>query len=196
MLILDDARLIASGEVRHCFEHPADRGLCLKIVHDPGRRKDHRRELKAFTRIGRRLAGHPRPPVSRYFGPVRTDRGPADAFELIREPTTGDIAPTLHEVRRDRFQRPALADALNRWRREMRRLMIPFRDAHNRNFVCVRRAAGGFDVVLVDGVGHSDALPLVDWFPPLMRRKIDRHLRRNRLHTTGSIRIRVGCDPA
>ena len=63
------------------------------------------------------------------------------------------------------------------------------RDLMGKNICCQIRRDQSVDLVVIDGVGHRDFIPLVDWIPFFTGRKINRIYQKKQLQNVASHRI-------
>ena len=69
-------------------------------------------------------------------------------------------------------------DYLHSKLKELKALMIEdkviVRDLTSKNICCRILKDKSLELIVVDGVGHRDFIPLVEWFRPFTKRKIDK----------------------
>lgn len=165
-LALDEAALIGRGSGRACFEHPHDPALCLKVPFNARGRKESRREHGYLRRVARRYGDDIHTNVARVHGTLWSDRGRAWIVERVRDEPSGAASPLLVDtltreaLERERASWRDAFDDLVRW---ASRSGVVIRDWSSTN-LCVRRLADGRRrLVLIDGIGPKEAVPL--WLP-------------------------------
>ena len=132
----------AKGAKRHCYVHPNDTGLCIKV---PARASDERclveqrmdlEDYVSLKRFGSRTVFERIPVIE---GVVGTDMGIGIVMRLYRD-ADGGISRNLRDLMRERGLTPCLVEAINElklWLREQRLLT---RDTGPHNVVAVRLA--------------------------------------------------------
>lgn len=189
MLLLRDRPPLAAGRFRLVFAHPHDPQQLVKVLRTEiiaaraGRWLKQRSRVRHYglylREIQESLALAARfpdalSPIARTSGVVDTDLGLGLVAELVRD-EQGNPAPTLESLlRRDGYTDAwrALVDALLA---DLMRYDIIVGDMHPRNIVYGSDAQGGPRLVLIDGFGEKNALPLCS-----MSRAFNRHNTRRR----------------
>ena len=203
MLTLADREPFAVGGTRRCYVHPDDNNLCVKVLRPDrtaaarladargwrrlkGRRgfDDQRKELKAYRQLTRRSFGdwtH----VPRCHGAVDTDQGIGIVTDLHRDWDGGfpanleellPVAPVAPVARGS--ANGALGAAIDEFKAWLRRARFLSRDLLPHNIIAVAVASDRYRLVIVDGIGNSEWLPLSSWFDACARRKIERKIRK------------------
>lgn len=195
MLKLAERQPFAIGGTRRCYVHPADEGLCVKVLREDrtavarlraatGWRKlkgergfdDQRKELKAYRALERRGASdwtH----VPRCHGAVETDMGVGIVTDLHRD-WQGDFPPNLEELLPKSGMSAALADAVDEFKAWLRRDLFLSRDLLPHNIIAVADSPTRYRLVIVDGIGNSELVPFSNWFKASARRKVERKIRK------------------
>ncbi|MEX2476772.1 YrbL family protein [Marinobacter sp.] len=200
MIDLSGSEPFASGYNRHCYRHPDDSTLCLKVLRPEniearfqrqawpkkilgkGRINDNHQELKAHQQPAvRKLLAEDRGPLlwahlPRFHGAVQTSLGTANVSELMIE-NEGAPAETLeHYLQRRGFDQPigAATERFCNWLLETR---ILTRNLLPHNLVIAERN-GQSELFLVDGLG-APTIPqaltrLPGWSDHYIARKIAR----------------------
>ena len=190
MLNLASCRPIAEGCERACYVHPEDASKCVKVsLHgvDKQFRNDlHYQELLLRRRIA--WGGIPR-----FYGMVDTSLGKGLVFDLVRD-YDGNVSGCLRDrVESEACRREAdsLVASLFALRGYLLRHGIVTRDMTSLNMLYQAVAPQTHRVVLVDGVGNSDYVPLATYIIPLARLKMrskwaafERAFRRRYQHIT------------
>jgi hypothetical protein len=84
-------QLIARGWHRECYQHPADRNLCVKVVVN-GDDTETRREQAYYRHLEQRLTDWQS--IPKFHGNVATNKGDGAVFSLIRD-ANGQVSKTL-----------------------------------------------------------------------------------------------------
>lgn len=204
----------AFGGNRLCFVHPERSNVCVKVpradvdLAEKRRRKgikgrlkparsfdDNRVEAETLTalhrRIGPGLAGF----APRFLEWVPTDLGRGVAVDLIRD-ADGAIATPLKQYVWEHGMDARLAAALAELEAFWVPARVPSRELLLHNVVARRRAGGSLRLVVVDGLGNADLLPLSRWSARLAKRKSARKVAGLRARIDRLLRTRAtGGDP-
>lgn len=194
MLILADCEPFAVGGTRRCYVHPEDENLCVKVLRPDrtaaarladargwrrlkGRRgfDDQRKELKAYQQLSRRPPGdwtH----VPRCHGAVATDQGIGVVTDLHRD-WHGGFPANLEQLLPSGMS-DALGAAIDEFKAWLRRTLFLSRDLLPHNIIVVAVEENRYRLVIVDGIGNSELLPLSSWFDMCARQKIERKIRK------------------
>jgi hypothetical protein len=194
---------IAQGQDRAIYFHPDYPDVLFKLLLPPDqitlrgfrgwslkrfpgtRARAFFKEYEASTSIfmqGTASAGDN--PVTRLFGYIQTDLGPASIVERIAVDGS-TVGPTLGQVVQSRALDQTQVDLLNDFAARILHWQVRTTDMNTKNIVFgVRNTRPQF--VLVDGIGDNFTLPLRTWSRWVMRKgqsesfgKIARRLRLN-----------------
>lgn len=200
MIDLSGCEPFASGYNRHCYRHPRDPALCLKVLRPENiearfqrqplpkkalgksRIDDNLQEQKAYRQRaiqaliaeGRssRLWEH----LPRFHGRVQTSLGPANVSDLISG-SNGTPADTLeHYLQHRGFDRP-IRDAAERFCNWLLETGILTRNLLPHNLVIADRG-GQPELFLVDGLGAPAIPDKLAAIPAWRRRYISRRVSR------------------
>ena len=193
-LALRDLEPFAIGGTRRCYVHPGDASRCVKVLRSdrtPEARRavasgwrrfkwlrsfdDQRKETKAYqylTRRGQLDYTH----VPRFYGTVETDQGLGIVTALLRN-WDGGYPKNLEELLPGGMT-DALEAAIDEFKRWLRRERFLTRDLLPHNIVAVADSPERFRLVVVDGIGNSEFIPLSHWFKCCARAKIERKIRK------------------
>lgn len=165
-------RVIGRGDERICYQHPDDPGRCVKLSRRE-KAKQTRRELRYFRRLKRR--GVPFTLIPEFFGAVEDAEMIGIEQELVLD-DQGELPPNAGEylagpltpaqIRRFWVGLDALRAYLLAYN------VIPC-DLVMSNLLVLERA-DATTVMLIDGLGASELVPLAEYIPWLGRRKIRR----------------------
>jgi hypothetical protein len=200
MITLKHSRPLFVGGTRYCFQHPEHRDRCIKVLR-PDRtgvaRKrlrrdlkrwlparfldDQRKEIKAYSALlaqaSERLWRH----VPRYHGTVDTDMGIGIVTQLMRN-ADGSWPANLETLLPQGID-DALAAGIEEFLQAVSELRILSRDLLAHNIIAVKEVAG-YRVMLVDGIGNAELIPLSSWFDGFARRKTRRKIQRFRARSS------------
>ncbi len=113
------------------------------------------------------------------YGMIATDLGTAICVEYIRSDDQGDEITSMGDYLRKNGFTDEIKEALNDLCCFLYSGNIITRDLREFN-IMVRNRDGRMNLVIVDGLGNSEFLPVSSIFPWFGRRKIKRKLRRFR----------------
>lgn len=194
MLKLRHTKPVFVGGTRYCFQHPEHANRCVKVLR-PDRtgaaRKmlrrdfkrylparfldDQRKEIKAYaellTRASEPLWRH----VPRYHGTQDTDMGIGIVTQLMRN-ADGTWPKNLEQLLREGMDED-LQKGIDEFLQAVSRLRILSRDLLPHNIIAVREP-GGYRVMLVDGIGNAELIPLSTWSAFFANRKTQRKIQR------------------
>lgn len=194
MLTLANETPFAIGGTRRCYVHPGDDTLCVKVLRPDrtaarrlasasGWRRlkgargfdDQRKELKAYRQLLRRGDCDWRH-VPRCHGAVDTDQGVGVVTALHRN-FDGTLPRNLEQLLPNGMTDP-LAAAIDEFKAWLRRDLFLSRDLLPHNIIGVALSAARYRLVIVDGIGNSELLPLSNWFKACARLKVERKIRK------------------
>jgi len=179
-LVLSGSEPFARGGKRHCYVHPADPALCVKVAARSGGRDCHAQQkldLEDYALLkeqGREAVFERIPKIA---GVVDTDLGPGIVMEVCRD-ADGQISRKLADVIRERGLTPALnraIDDLKQWQREQSLLT---RDTGPHNVLAVHRGDDDWKLVIVEGWLHRRNRWLAPIHPAVESYLIGRQLRK------------------
>lgn len=195
-VLLAEQLPFAQGGHRLCYVDPRDASRCIKVLRqdrslaDRRRRKGGLKRLRSLDSFDDNLEesrvlesfAHCYPPevlahVPKHFGWVDSDRGRGLVVELLRD-DDGRISLSLKQQLWEQGYDEACTGAVKALARVWSAYGVPSRELLLHNLVLQRRAAGRERVVVVDGLGSSDFLPLARWSRALGRSKAARKIRR------------------
>ena len=182
------------GANRVCYVHPNDSAKLLKII-KPWKRACHKRgqapwfkrlrpascfddnliELKAFKSLQKKQ--HYERHFPRCYGLVQTDMGEALCVEYIRSGSVDNECQSLEAYLQAHGFTEEIVKALDELACFLYNNAIITRDLRCFN-IMLRITEQGINLIIVDGLGNSEFLPVSDFFPALGRIKIKRKLKR------------------
>ncbi len=194
MLRLLDLEPFAIGGTRRCYVHPDDETRCVKVLRadrTPGARRaaargwrrfkrlasfdDQRKETKAYRHL-RRRGQLDYTHVPRFYGAVETDQGAGIVTALLRD-YDGDYPKNLEELL-PLGMTDALEQAIGEFKQWLRHELFLTRDLLPHNIIAVADRPARYRLVIVDGIGNSEFIPLSHWFAFCARAKIERKIRK------------------
>lgn len=206
MIDLSGLAPFASGYNRHCYRHPDDPALCLKVLRPENiearfqrqawpkkvlgkaRIDDNRQELRAHQQPAiRKLLADDRDELlwahlPRFHGTADTSLGTANVSEIITG-TNGQPAETLEDyLKRRGFDQP-IQGAAKRFCNWLTETGILTRNLLPHNLVIADRS-GQPELFLVDGLGAPSIPDKLSAIPAWRRRYIRRRVRRFYLRIT------------
>ena len=181
MIELNDSYFLGKGTSRTCYFDPRDATRCIKI--DSGARSfsQTKQEGKYYDWIARKRPHFSFDCFPRFYGFVETNLGLGGVYDAVRDSTSGTTSKTLRHYMQD----GSVTRELDRWEEALRRL----RESVLRNSlvvgdlgpgnICASQGPNGvIQLVIIDGIGHRDFLPLCDYIPALARRRSRRQMLR------------------
>ncbi len=196
MIELNDELIFAEGGRRHCFIHPEFPDRCVKTLSengDPLRRRnaavwykrlrplslfdDNLRELKSFRELeakGAAVCRH----FPRCYGIQPTSRGDGIVCDLIRD-EDGSVSRSLRQYVRAEGKTKQLRVALDEFFSTLLERAVVTRDILDHNLL-VQIQAGRLRIVMIDGFGSSELIPISSLIPWFGRRKAARKMERFR----------------
>lgn len=194
MLILRDIEPFAIGGTRRCYVHPDDETRCVKVLRadrTPRARRDavagwrrfkplrsfddQRKENRAYRHLKRRGQldwTH----VARYYGTVETDLGLGIVTALYRD-WDGSFPRNLEELL-PAGMTDSIEAAIREFKVWLRRELFLSRDLLPHNIIAVADSAERYRLLIVDGIGNSEFIPVSHWLKSFARLKIERKIRK------------------
>ncbi len=178
MLELNSKLFFAEGDDRKCYVHPEDDKLCIKILHDNIDYKVQKREVAYYNLLKKKKISWDM--LSKYYGEIDTNFGRGVVFEFIRD-YDGDVSKTLdfYFSKEDKLS-IELAYKLEKLKNYLYEEGIVFRDLITQNIVVKKESNYKYKLVVIDGIGHNDFFPFVNYGKYFARRKIVRQWNRKR----------------
>lgn len=180
MIKIENDHFIAEGSFQKCYKHPSNHDLCIKISKQNIETTRLANEIKYCKKVSKkRINKNNHQFFSKYHGTVETNLGTGYVFDLIKDETTQDISKTLEYYLL--YPDPAISDKiLNTEFERLIQLMIKYKiianDIRAKNICCKILKDKTIELIHIDGLGHRDFIPLVDWFSYFAKKKIERRL--------------------
>ncbi|MYA16198.1 MAG: hypothetical protein F4089_15105 [Gammaproteobacteria bacterium] len=192
MLNLHAIEPFAIGGTRRCYVHPGDPTRCVKVLRPdrtPSARRavvtgwrrfkrlqnfdDQRKETEAYRHL-KRSGQLDYTHVPRFYGTVETDQGVGIVTALFRD-FDGGFPKNLEELLPGGMT-VTLENAIDEFKQWLRRERFLTRDLLPHNIIAVADSPERYRLVIVDGIGNSEFIPLSHWFKFCARAKIERKL--------------------
>lgn len=167
----------AIGGYRHCYVHPDDPDLCVKVPARVDDRRCHaaqRMDLEDQRLLRAHWPGTVFDRIPPIRGTVETDRGTGIVMPLYRD-ADGRISRSLDGLMREHGP-AAFAPAIDDWKGWLRRQGLITRDTGPYNIVAVRLAASEWRLFIAEGWLHRRYRRLGALHPAIARRLIERQL--------------------
>ena len=183
----------AIGGTRICFVHPNDSNKCIKVLRPdrtPHARRnlttgfkkfrpikhwdDQRKEITAYQQLLKRDNGTLWYHIPEFFGCVETDLGLGIVTRIFRN-FDGKYPRNLEQeipLGIDTSLEAGIAE-FKGW---LRRELVVTRDLLPHNIIVVRDSIEQCRLIIVDGLGNSEWIPVSTWFLSFARRKIERKI--------------------
>ena len=179
-LVLSGIEPFAKGGKRHCYVHPANSALCVKVAARADGEDCHaqqRLDLEDYALLKKRGRESVFERIPEIAGVVDTDLGPGIVMQLYRD-ANGRISRKLAEVVRERGLTPNLIreiDDLKQWQREQRLLTW---DTGPHNVLAVSLGDDDWKLVIIEGWLHRRHRWLAQVHPLFEDYLIGRQLRK------------------
>lgn len=195
--------LLKQGKMRNIYALPGDSRVVLKTIRrklldengniiGSGKIKNIRgyggyhvfvREIGEYIRLNKLKSCRPdlKIPVAKIYEIVETDEGLGLVEEKICDPS-GRLASTIKEICREGSFSERHAQALDAFARTCKECHVVIGDLHSGNIVYTEDRSGFPECVCVDGLGEKAFFPIHRLSKFANARKIDRNLRRMRIH--------------
>ncbi|MAZ73294.1 MAG: hypothetical protein CMC70_09110 [Flavobacteriaceae bacterium] len=184
---LQETHFFGEGAYQRCYVHPTQPDLCIKVLKENVAADRVENELVYYKKLNRRaLKNVSYPFFAAYKATVKTNFGDGFVYDLIRDETTGNISKTL-----DRYlleENPAISLqvlelAFKKFKKAMIQNRVVANDVRSYNICCRLKNDGNVELVLIDGLGHRDFFPFVDFSEYFAKKKLFRRLERFRMLT-------------
>lgn len=193
VLTLGDLSPFAIGGTRRCFVHPEDSNKCIKVLRPDrtpqARRRlttgvkrlrpvkhwdDQQKELAAYRQLLARDTPAIWQHIPEFFGSVETDLGLGIVTQVFRN-FDGNFPRNLEQEVPHGIDASLKAGIAN-FKSWLRRELVVTRDLLPHNIIVVRDSSQRSRLMIVDGLGNSEWIPVSTWFRSFARRKIERKI--------------------
>ena len=187
MITIKDQNFMAEGVYQKCYRHPENEGLCIKISKQELQTSRLLYEINYFKKISRKnWKRFEYPFFTKYHGQVDTNLGTGFVYDLITDETTGEISKTMEYYLLNpdpKITDDMLRDGFDRLIKMMIKHRVIANDIRSKNICCKILKDESIQMIMVDGVGHRDFIPIVEWSSYFAKKKILRRLVKHDLHS-------------
>lgn len=173
MLQLDTNLFIGKGALRSVYHHPAKPNLCVKINYkgDTGTALlRQKREIKLYRKLERKFVFFYH--ISRFVGIEETNLGRGYIYEKVNN-EDGAVSQDLHEVLKENKGNIELLSAIQKMGEFLLKNRIFFHDGLLRgNTLCSKRLDSSYRLVIVDALGDTVLIPILNYIPACANRRI------------------------
>lgn len=172
MIDLSDAHLLGKGSSRECYVHPEDDSKCVKVTYSANRGIT-REEMKHYRRYLRR--GISWDMMARAYGFVSTSRGVGAVFSLARDfngEISGSLDFYLQKAHETMISERELRSSMAVFRSYLQRERIIVRELKADNLIYQRLGPATGRLILIDGVGNNEFLPVANYSVLFARRSL------------------------
>lgn len=186
MIEIKDQHFIAEGVYQKCYLHPENNSLCIKISKQELSTSRLLYEINYFKKISKKnWKKFEYPFFTKYHGEVETNLGTGFVYDFITDETTGEISKTMEDylLHPDpNISDDMLRKAFDRLIKLMVKHRVIANDIRSKNICCKVLKDGSIQMIIIDGVGHRDFIPIVEWSSFFAKKKIYRRLVKHELH--------------
>lgn len=163
-ILLNDSLFIGEGGSRKCYIHPYEKDLCIKVTKKESDKRSVKREVDYFKRLQKR--GKSFDMISKYFHKVQTDQGEGEIYELVRD-YNGEISKDLKYYLnlKDESITQQVIKRVEDLRVYLRDENIRFSDLCSHNILLKKINEKEYTLIIIDGVGDNNQVPLLEYFP-------------------------------
>lgn len=185
----------AVGGTRLCFVHPYDSNKCVKVLRSdrtpqarqklvkgikrlrsPKHWDDQLKELVAYRHLLLRDTNRTWNHIPEFFGSVETDLGVGIVTRIFRN--FDENFPRNLEQEVPHGVDSVLQAGITEFKQWLRQELVVTRDLLPHNIIVVRDSAQHCRLLIVDGLGNSEWIPVSTWFRSFARRKIERKIKK------------------
>ncbi len=172
-----DTLHIASGAFAHCYRHPDDPQLCIKIPTSSSKAgKRLRTDVSYYHKL--HALKKDLSQVSDMLGPCLTDLGPGHLYQCITD-HDGSVSKTLgHHIKEHPEKLSEIITALQELAQYLLTNRIMISDIHVRNILLRVNPEKAPLAIIVDGIGDKVAITLLNHIGSLADAKIARRWNR------------------
>jgi len=178
---LSDKLFLGKGTARICYYDPRDAAKCIKIDWADRSFSQTKQEGKYYKWLAQKRPGFQYDCIPRFHGFVATNFGLGGVFDVVRDQESNTLSKSLRyylqngivERDRDRWE-----IALKKLRDSVLHHALVVGDLGPGNILASTRIDESIQLVIVDGIGHRDFLPLCDYIPSLARLRSSRKMNR------------------
>ncbi|MFK7781397.1 YrbL family protein [Psychroserpens sp.] len=182
MIQLSEKDYLTEGLARKCYFHPENENRCIKIGIAGVDESHLTKEIDYYKKISKKnTEAFNYPFFSFYHGTEDTNFGKGYVYDLVRDETTNEVSKTLRHYifAKDSILNDFVLDeSLQRLKSQMIEHKVFASDLRPRNICCKILSDGSVQMIIVDGLGHRDFLPLADMFHYFAKQKIERRFQK------------------
>lgn len=183
MIEITQKDFFGKGLARACYYHPENENLCIKIGHPHIELHRLQKEIKYLQKLNRKnKSKYSYMFYSSYQGEIETTLGNGFVFDLIRDEHSGKISLTLEDylnMEKLPFSREKLISAVKELKTQMLKNKVFAKDLRARNICCRILKDGTLRMIIIDGIGHRDFFPFVEWFHYYANKKVEKNFRKD-----------------
>ena len=191
MIEIEEKYYIGQGTYQKCYVHPNNDNLCLKIKRNVRSNKFRiDQEVQYYKKIQKKFASLPF--LSKYHGEENTNFGVATVYDLIKDETTNNVSLSMYDyltMKNSPFSDDLFVSEMKKLKKKLIEHKILIRDLTAKNICCKILKNNKIELIIIDGVGHRDFIPLVEWFRFFTKRKMDKIFTRKKLHSMEEHRV-------
>lgn len=189
MLTLTEELYIAEGLIRKCYKHPTDNNVCVKICKPTTRAESRlKKELLYLTKIQKNKSTDV--PYAKFLGEIDTNLGTGYLYDMVCDEKSNELSKTLEyylNKKNSNVFNTILEKAICDLKEKMIKYKVFSNDLNARNICCKYLANGGIELIIVDGMGHRDFLPLADYIKYFAKKKVNRWFDKSDFYTSLAI---------
>ncbi|WP_425075649.1 YrbL family protein [Psychroserpens sp. S379A] len=182
MIQLSESDYLAEGLARTCYFHPENENLCIKIGKPDVEVSHLYKEINYYKKINKKDASKfDYPFYAMYHGTIETNLGEGFVYDLVRDETSQEVSKTLIDYIRMKdspIDDSVFDTSLKKLQDQMIKYKVFASDLRPRNLCCKILKDGSVEMIIVDGIGHRDFLPLGDWFHCFAKQKVERRFQK------------------
>ena len=185
MIKIKEEYYIGQGTYQKCYIHPDNNNLCLKIRKNVRSNKFRiDQEIQYYKKIQKKNTAIPF--ISKYYGEENTNYGVASVYDLIRDEITNNVSLSMYDyliMDKSPFSDDLFVSELDKLKKKLIKNKIIIRDLTAKNICCKILANKSIELIIIDGVGHRDFIPFVEWIRFFTKRKINKIYKKKKLHS-------------
>lgn len=172
---LTDKEYISKGLHRKCYHHPDDANKCIKVNYNEGAEAETNREIAYYNHLIKRNISWDA--LAKYYGPVSTNYGEGQVFELIRD-YNGKTSIPLEKYLADQHLTEqyynALVIALRALKSALLKNRIITMTIKSKNILFQHLTPENNRLIIIDNIGNSTFIPIANYISFFAKAKIER----------------------
>lgn len=170
-VILDKEMLIGHGRDRACYHHPDEADKCIKISIVKND-KQSRREPKYYTKLQADNINWGA--IAEYRGKINTNLGEGLVFDLVKDFDGSTSKAITYYLLHGLISQEQLSRVLEGIKKYVFKYNIISRDISANNLLYRRETETEGKLIIIDGLGNAELIPLSNYFKYLAHKKITR----------------------